>query len=192
MPGKSSRSIRIIGGKWRSRLLSFPVADGLRPTGNRIRETLFNWLAPYIEGARCLDLFAGSGALSLEALSRGAASCVAVENSVEVVRQLQANQVLLGAQDLQLITMDCRDYLGSKKIDHAFDVVFIDPPFASDMQESIIQLINHRPWLSDRALIYSELPASSQLQVPPNWQLRKEKQAGAVKYCLYQHIELGN
>ena len=110
---KQPSSVRIIGGKWRSRKLKFTATDGLRPTGSRIRETLFNWLAPYIEGARCLDLFAGSGALCFEALSRGAKNCTAIENNQAAISQLTNNKALLDADDLVIVATDTRRFLNA-------------------------------------------------------------------------------
>lgn len=190
MSGNSTRSVRIIAGKWRSRQLNFPSADGLRPTGNRIRETLFNWLAPYIEGARCLDVFAGSGALSFEALSRGAELCIALDKNPNVVSQLQKNQSILGADNLRILSVDSAIYLGSENPQSAFDIVFLDPPFAESYHTQISQLLVDKGWLCDGALIYCESPVLEPLKLPHNWQLHREKTAGEVKYCLYQYIEL--
>ena len=190
MSGNTTQSIRVIGGKWRSRLLKFPTADGLRPTGNRIRETLFNWLAPYIEGARCLDVFAGSGALSFEALSRGADCCIGLEKNPNVVAQLRANQITLGADNLHLMAVDSRSYLESGNPERPFDIVFLDPPFAGELHEQVSQLLADKGWLCEGAFIYSESPATERPKVPANWRLHKEKTSGEVRYCLYQHIEL--
>ena len=190
MSGNSTQSVRIIAGKWRSRQLNFPCADGLRPTGNRIRETLFNWLAPHIEGARCLDVFAGSGALSFEALSRGAELCIALDKNPNVVSQLQKNQSTLGADNLHILSVDAAIYLSSTNPQPAFDIVFLDPPFAGSFHTQISQLLVDKGWLCDGALIYCESPVLEPLKLPQNWQLHREKTAGDVKYCLYQHIEL--
>lgn len=183
-------SIRIIGGKWRSRRLDFHTAEGLRPTGDRIRETLFNWLAPHIQGARCLDLFAGSGALSFEALSRGAASCTALDNNPKVIAQLRANQSALGAEDLQLIQGDTRDYLAHRQPDTRFDIVFMDPPFAHNMHTEISLLLTQNCWLAKGALIYCELPITEPDPSGQYWRSIKQKTAGAVRYCLYAQIEI--
>jgi len=190
MSAKSAQSIRVIGGKWRSRIIGFPAIDGLRPTGSRIRETLFNWLAPYIEGARCLDLFAGSGALSFEALSRGAESCLALENSTDIVKQLRANQVSLEANNLSLLKTDTRDYLRTGNNQRPFDIVFLDPPFADQLHTQISHLLADNGWLRNEAFIYTESPASEHLSPPANWQPLRKKTAGEVTYCLYQHVEL--
>lgn len=190
MSGNPTQSIRIIGGKWRSRLLNFPVSEGLRPTGNRIRETLFNWLAPYIEGARCLDVFAGSGALSFEALSRGAECCFALENNAQAVTQLRVNQSALEADNLTLLRVDSEAFLNASNTERPFNIIFLDPPFASDFYGPVSQSLAQKGWLSDGALIYTESPVLEQLKLPTSWQLQKQKTAGEVKYCLYQHVEL--
>ncbi|MGB1159477.1 MAG: 16S rRNA (guanine(966)-N(2))-methyltransferase RsmD [Porticoccaceae bacterium] len=187
---ESQSSIRIIGGKWRSRRLNFQTAEGLRPTGDRIRETLFNWLAPDIQGARCLDLFAGSGALSFEALSRGACRCTAIDNNPAVIAQLRANQSDLGAEDLQLVQGDARDYLTHRQPDTPFDIVFMDPPFARDLHAEISLLLVQNCWLADSALIYCEMPATEPDLSGQYWRSVKQKTAGAVRYCLYSQIEI--
>ena len=123
--------LRIVAGNWRSRLLEIAHVEGLRPTSERIRETLFNWLAPQIHGAHCLDLYAGTGALGLEALSRGAASAVFVEVSRVAAQQLRINIDLLKAEKATVLQQDALEYLYSKP-DEKFDIVFLDPPFAAD------------------------------------------------------------
>jgi len=185
---KSSQTVRVIGGKWRSRRLNFVPVDGLRPTGDRIRETLFNWLAPSIEGAKCLDLFAGSGALSFEILSRGAASCVALENSADAVAQLRANQTNLDADNLAIVYTDTRDYLRQTNSANPYNIVFMDPPFEHRLHGEISRSLNRGGWLAPNALIYSELPISEHADTPQNWQLLKEKTTGKVRYCLYETV----
>ncbi|MDG1165353.1 MAG: 16S rRNA (guanine(966)-N(2))-methyltransferase RsmD [Porticoccaceae bacterium] len=187
---KGQQKLRIIGGQWRSRQLSFPSVPGLRPTGDRIRETLFNWLAADVPGARCLDLFAGSGALSFEALSRGAASCTALERHPDAVRQLTDNKALLKADSLSVIEADCQQYLHQKAPDKGYHIVFIDPPFDAQLQGDICATINNSAWLAPGATIYCELPATdSGFVAPRNWEQRQQKVAGDVKYCLYSYIE---
>ena len=188
--GKGQQKLRVIGGQWRSRRLPFPAVPGLRPTGDRIRETLFNWLAADIAGARCLDLFAGSGALSFEALSRGAASCTAIELHADAVRQLHDNKALLGANNLSIISADCQQYLQQNPPQQGYHIVFIDPPFDKQLQGSICEAINSPGWLAPGASIYIELPAAeSGFVAPANWQQRQEKMTGGVKYGLYSYIE---
>ncbi len=176
--------LRIVAGNWRSRLLEIEDAPGLRPTSERIRETLFNWLAPQLAGARCLDLFAGSGALGLEALSRGAASCVFVENSARVVAALRKNIAALDAGGADVHEIDAIEYL--KGLDEVeFDVVFLDPPFATDMYADWCRLLVERSLLAESARIYIEESRSTPATVlPEGWQILRTKSAGNVRYSL--------
>ena len=188
-PNQAPESVRIIAGKWRSRLLKFTATEGLRPTGSRIRETLFNWLAPSIEGARCLDLFAGSGALCFEALSRGAKHCVALENNRSAIAQLNSNKGLLNAGDLTIVATDTLKFLERNTQKSQFDVVFLDPPFDKKLHLSVVQLLTEGMWLAKNALIYCELPLAEPQPMPPNWQLLKDKVAGNVRFCLFAYVE---
>ena len=176
--------LRIVAGNWRSRLLEIEDAPGLRPTPERIRETLFNWLAPQLADARCLDLFAGSGALGLEALSRGAASCVFVENSARVVAALRKNIAALDADGADVHEIDAIEYL--KGLDEVeFDVVFLDPPFAIDMYADLCRLLVERSLLAESARIYIEESRSTPATVlPEGWQILRTKNAGNVRYSL--------
>ncbi|MBV6289124.1 16S rRNA (guanine(966)-N(2))-methyltransferase RsmD [Pseudomonas aegrilactucae] len=178
--------LRIIAGQWRSRRLSFPDAPGLRPTPDRVRETLFNWLSAYIEGARVLDAFAGSGALFLEALSRGAASGVALDSNRTAIENLKDNLELLRCPTGQVIQTDVVRYLqGESKA--PFDVVFLDPPFHQDLLPTTCALLEERQWLAEHAWIYTESEtAPSSLQLPGNWRLHREKKAGQVHYALWE------
>ena len=186
---RTTSTLRIIGGRWRSRKISFAEAPGLRPTGERIRETLFNWLAPRINGANCLDLYAGSGILGLESLSRGAEQCTALDNNHSTTQKLQANSDLLNA-GLTIINTNCTDFLTNQKTDIQFDVVFIDPPFAKDLHSQSCSLLEHNGWLKEDALIYCELPSNDvSFVAPANWQLQKDKIAGGVRYMLYTRFE---
>lgn len=182
---KGSNQLRIIGGLWRGRKLGFPDVDGLRPTGDRIRETLFNWLAPDIQGAHCLDLFAGSGALGLEALSRGAESSLLLEKNALAAQQLKSNLQLLLAGNGQVEQVDSLQWLNQQQAPHRFDIVFIDPPFALDLWNKIAAALETHNWLSDEAVIYLEAPRDVQLQLPANWRLHRDKQAGQVSFRLY-------
>lgn len=188
-PNQAPESVRIIAGKWRSRLLKFTATEGLRPTGSRIRETLFNWLAPSIEGARCIDLFAGSGALCFEALSRGAKHCVALENNQSAISQLNSNKTLLNAADLSIVATDTLKFLEKNTKKSQFDVVFLDPPFEKHLHSSIVQLLTEGMWLAKNALIYCELPLAEPQPMPDNWQLLKDKTAGNVRFCLFAYVE---
>lgn len=176
--------IRIIGGRFRRRRLPVPAAEGLRPTPDRVRETLFNWLAPRIEGARCLDLFAGTGALCLEALSRGATRVVMIERSRAVAEQLRANVARLAAEGAEVRCQDALAYLAGRP--EPFDVVFLDPPFAfaSSMIAQCAERLS-RGWLRPGALIYIEAPRTlKELPLPAAWALRKSGAAGQVGYHL--------
>ena len=182
-------SVRIIGGKWRSRNLRFVSVDSLRPTGSRIRETLFNWLAPSIEGARCLDLFTGSGALCFEALSRGADCCVAIEANSQAVSELRHNQTQLAADNLEIVSGDCESFLGRGNTAKPYNIIFLDPPFDLQLHKQVSNLLISGNWLASRAQIYCEFPATEVQDLPLSWRLVKDKIAGNVRYCLFEYIE---
>lgn len=184
MPLRSkSGQIRIIGGAWRGRKLRFSTHAGLRPTPDRVRETLFSWLQPVILNARCLDLFAGSGALGLEASSRGAAQVVMVERSLQACREIRIQLEVLAARGVEVITADSLAYLrGSAQ---EFDIVFLDPPFDSGLLEPCCQYLESSGWLVPGAYIYLEAPGRDSLpSLPSNWNLLRSKQAGEVGYYL--------
>jgi 16S rRNA (guanine966-N2)-methyltransferase len=178
--------LRIIGGQWRSRKLGFPEAPGLRPTPDRVRETLFNWLAAHIEGAKVLDAFTGSGALYLEALSRGASMALALDANATAISSLRHNLDLLGCATGQLLQSDALKYLEAQT-PSAFDLVFLDPPFHQNLLPATCTLLEEKGWLAERAWIYteSETPPSA-LQMPTTWRLHREKKAGQVYYSLWQ------
>jgi 16S rRNA (guanine966-N2)-methyltransferase len=184
-PPVSTNQLRIIGGQWRGRKLLFPNVEGLRPTGDRIRETLFNWLAPDIQGARCLDLFAGSGALGLEALSRGASYSLLLERDYQAAQALKENLHTLKADSRQLLQVDSLKYLASGNPDAPFDVVFIDPPFGLDLWQQVIENLEQGNWLGADACIYLEAPRDYPIVTPTHWHLHRAKQAGQVSYRLY-------
>ena len=198
--------LRIVAGNWRSRLLDIAAVEGLRPTSERVRETLFNWLAPKIVGARCLDLFAGTGALGLEALSRGARSVVFVERSPVAAKQLEKNIGILTGKPVgaasaanlfgpegspaatpgnaNVVRGNALEYLRRPTGD-AFDIVFLDPPFADDRLGETCRLLAQGELLAEGALIYLELPRSQQEPaLPDGWQVEKNKTAGNVRYML--------
>ena len=175
--------IRIIAGKYRGRKLPVLMAEGLRPTTDRVKETVFNWLMPYITQATCLDCFAGSGGLGFEALSRGAAQVSLVELNKAAAKQLQANKLLLNAENLSVINTNAIDFL--QQPPQSVDLVFLDPPFRKGLVEQSALLLN-QGWLNNKALIYIEMEAEGQQTLPNNWQLLKEKIAGQVAYRLYQ------
>ena len=180
-------SIRIIGGQWRGRRLPVLCSNGLRPTTDRVRETVFNWLMYDVQGAHCLDLCAGTGALSLECLSRGATSAVMVESNAAVVKQLQQNIQALSAP-ATVVQQNVLQYLRSVPT-RRYDIVFIDPPFDALLQEQICQLLIEQDWLSDHACIYIEQRAKYvDVNVPAAWHLHRDGKAGQSRYCLYHAI----
>ena len=170
--------VRIIGGAWRSRLVSFPSRGDLRPTPDRVRETLFNWLGQDLTGRTCLDLFAGSGALGFEAASRGARRVVMVERDPLVFRALAANRAALDAAAVELNRADALEFLRAG--DEAYDVVFVDPPFRSDYWPRVAPLLSRR--LAPEALVYCESAAGA--EAPPGWESVKRDRAGRVSYQL--------
>ncbi|MAF17114.1 MAG: 16S rRNA (guanine(966)-N(2))-methyltransferase RsmD [Marinomonas sp.] len=176
--------LRIIGGEWRSRQLPIIELDGLRPTTDRVRETVFNWLSFEIPGARCLDLFSGSGALGLEALSRGAKECTFVELNRSVAQQIERNLSTLQASNGTVYNTDALSFLQANPA--PFDVIFLDPPFRKGLLEQVLPKLDER-WLAANAYIYIERESEAQLsQLPDHWQLKKEKRAGQLTFALYQ------
>lgn len=176
---------RIIGGIWRSRRLAFAAVEDVRPTPDRVRETVFNWLREYTEGARCLDLFAGSGAFGFEALSRGATQAVMVDCDSRVVRQIQENATLLGTNQAFVIASTAASYL--QRQPQPFNIVFLDPPYQSDALAQCCTQLEQRGWLAPLAHIYIETPSAADLpSLPPTWQLQRSKKAGRVGYHLLE------
>ena len=181
-----SNTIRLISGHWRGRRLPVLEHDGLRPSTDRVRETLFNWLMHDIAGARCLDLFAGTGALGLECLSRGADSAVFVEANKAVATQLHKNlQTLNALEQAEVITQNAINMV-STAAPKPFDLVFLDPPFGSDLLARVMPLLQDNAWLADDALIYVEQPSKQDPESTPCWTLYKEGKAGHSRYTLYQ------
>lgn len=177
--------LRIIGGRWRGRKLSFPDAPGLRPTPDRVRETLFNWLQADMVGARCLDLFAGSGALGLEALSRGASRVVLVDESREATRQLTTHLHDLDCRDAVVVNSPAQDFLQRGPGAAAYDVVFLDPPFRQGLVSRCAALLEEKGWLAPNAMIYLEAERElRELDLPDHWEILREKTAGQVGYRL--------
>jgi 16S rRNA (guanine966-N2)-methyltransferase len=182
--GDSNR-IRIIGGQHRGRKISFPDAQGLRPTADRIRETLFNWLSPTITGARCLDLFAGSGVLGFEAASRGANRVVMIEKNRKVIDQLCRNREVLGLEQVEVIHADALNWMDENN--DRFDVVFADPPFSRQMLPSILQALRLNHTLAPDAAIYIESDVADPFPtLPTEMTFRQQKRAGQVLYGLIQ------
>jgi len=176
--------IRVIGGSLRNSRLDVPELPGLRPTPERVRETLFNWLAPVIDGARCLDLCAGTGALGIEALSRGAAGVQFVERDARVAQSLRANLARLEADAGQVAVLDAGLFLQGAA--QPYDLVFLDPPFALDLWPALARQLEQGGWLAARGWVYVESPRGLAPALPPNWQLHREGQAGEVRFALYR------
>jgi 16S rRNA (guanine966-N2)-methyltransferase len=181
---KVRNSVRIIGGVWRGRRVNFPDMPGLRPTPDRVRETLFNWLQHSLSGTRCLDLFAGSGALGLEALSRGAAEVVFVEQFPAAARTLQEQLVRFGAGSKGLVKeMGAARFLRTPA--KPFDIVFLDPPFGKEALAEYVPMLDTGNWLSVGGLVYLENERIAGVpQLPAHWELLKSKSAGEVGYHL--------
>lgn len=196
---KTTNQLRIIGGRWRGRKLSFPNIEQLRPTPDRVRETLFNWLQGSIAGAHCLDLFAGSGALGLEALSRGAASCHFVEQNPMAASTLRQNLALLthishhpsadseqcrpAAENTHVIQANVAEYLDHPTL--AYQLIFVDPPYGQGLLANTLSLLDQKQWLSPHTLIYLEAESSLKtIDLPANWRLHRSKFAGDVGYHL--------
>jgi 16S rRNA (guanine966-N2)-methyltransferase len=174
-----TNQVRIIGGLHRGRRLPFANLPGLRPTGDRMRETLFNWLQPRILGARCLDLFAGSGALGLEAASRGADQVVMLDLAPQVVWQLRENVRLLHLPQVEVLQADALQWLRHRG--GCFDILFLDPPFGTDLAQEACRLLLHYGWLSDGALLYLEVDRKvGPPPFPPGISLIKEQCMGQV------------
>lgn len=175
--------LRIIGGLWRGRKLRFPDSEGLRPTPDRVRETLFNWLGQDLEGLSCLDLYSGSGALGLEAASRGARRVVLVEQDTQACAALRQNCALLEARQAEIIPAEVSRFLAGPT--QRFDVVFLDPPFRKGLIAPACHALEAGGWLEAGARIYLEAEKSLALDgLPQNWRILRGKQAGEVGYHL--------
>lgn len=184
---KINNTVRIIGGRFRGKNIRFPSAEGLRPTADRIRETLFNWLMHDIRNARCLDLFAGSGALGFEAHSRGAAEVVLIEKNPLIAEHLRQTTTEFSATTITIVQRSAADYLQNSVVT-PFDIIFIDPPFAKTELYACIQSLEASSVLKKHGLIYVESPSELTLN-PKIWQPLKFKTTGQVTYGLYQKIE---
>ncbi|MBY8121379.1 16S rRNA (guanine(966)-N(2))-methyltransferase RsmD [Vibrio fluvialis] len=180
-----SGQVRIISGLWRGRKLPVHDAEGLRPTTDRVKETLFNWLAQDIPHARCLDLFAGSGGLGFESASRQADKVTMLEMNPQAFAQLKTNIAALKASNIEAVNTDTLAYL--KQPGQAYDVVFIDPPFRQGLLQETVQLLEQNGWLAANAMIYIESEKELSLtELPESWQLYREKLAGQVCYRLFE------
>jgi 16S rRNA (guanine966-N2)-methyltransferase len=180
---RAQNQLRIIGGRWRGRKLPFAARPGLRPTPDRVRETLFNWLAPVIRGSCCLDLYAGSGALGLEAASRGAARVVMVDHAADVVGSLREQRVTLDASEVEVIQADVVQWLRGPPA-QAFDIVFLDPPFRQGLLSDSMRLLEANGWLAGDSFIYIEAEKDLRPDLPKGWEIYRSKQAGQVGYQL--------
>jgi len=182
-PPSGAHRVRIIGGAWRSRVIRFPAHDTLRPTPDRVRETLFNWLGQDLSGAHCLDLYAGSGALGFEAASRGARRVVMVERHPRVFRVLERTRDMLGAASVELVKADALEFLRGDSA--RYDVVFLDPPFRSADWSRLLGTLASR--LNAGAFVYCE--SAAPFEVPAGWGVRKRGRAGQVSYQLLERAE---
>ncbi len=183
-PSKSAGAVRIVAGRLRGSRLAVPEREGLRPTPDRVRETLFNWLMPYLPGMRCLDLYAGTGALGIEALSRGADACTFVERDRELARALADNLARLRVPGAEVVNADAAGWLAGPA--RPFDLVFLDPPFDANLWQGAAALLESRGWLADGGFAYVESPREARLELPPAWAPHREGFAGAVRYALYR------
>lgn len=182
VPGR----VRIIAGTLRNSRLDVPELPGLRPTPERVRETVFNWLAPTIAGVHALDLCAGTGALGIEALSRGAASVRFVEREARAVQALRDNLLRLKADGGQVLGADALQFLHGPP--SAAGLVFLDPPFALELWTPLAQRLEQGGWLTAQAWIYVESPRGRVLELPSNWRAHRQGQAGEVGYALYRRV----
>ena len=180
---KLANTLRIIGGEWRGRRIRFAGTGGIRPTPDRVRETLFNWLAAAVPGSRCLDLFAGSGALGLEALSRGAAFATFVERDRENATRLRETAALLAPERATVVQADAIAWLVGRP--EPYDIAFLDPPFDAGILADSMRLLESRGWLAPGAFVYVEMPgAQGAPALPAGWTAHREGRAGAVGYHL--------
>ncbi len=185
MRGSRVGQVRIIGGRWKGRRIKFFEVAGLRPTLDRVRETLFNWLMHDIQGARCLDLFAGSAALGIEALSRGAAEVVFIEKNKKAADQIHLNLKELEFTHCKVFNTSAEVAL--KKNEHPYDIIFIDPPFYQDYLQNLLEQLNNEVFVKEGSLIYIEREKHSDpISFPENWNQLKQKQVGGLEFYLYQ------
>ncbi|MCL1633072.1 16S rRNA (guanine(966)-N(2))-methyltransferase RsmD [Luteimonas sp. SX5] len=187
--GRPPGKVRIIGGRWRGTRLEVADAAGLRPSADRVRETLFNWLQPALPGARVLDLFAGSGALGLESLSRGAREALLVERDPKLAAALQAAIARLHAEDeATVVRADALAFLRAP-LHGRFDVVFVDPPFAGNLWKGAVDAL--APWLAPQAWLYLESPAEAAIEPGSDWTPHREGRTREVRYALYRRVADG-
>lgn len=186
-PSPAKSFLRIIGGKWRGRKITFTEAEGLRPTSDRVRETVFNWLAPYIPGASVLDLFAGSGVLGFEALSRGASNVTLVETSGNVCKNISANIKLLETKNCQVFHENAEHWLLNNLEQEKFDVVFLDPPFNDGLLPNTLKILDESDCLAPGGFVYVECGETlEEACSPSSWTIHRHKKTGAVFYYLFR------
>ena len=182
--------VRIIAGQWCSRNIEFPSLKSLRPTPDRVRETLFNWLSPSIAGAKCLDLFAGSGILGFEALSRGAAHAILVDNNIRVCKQLEEQAQILNANNIRIVHQEATEFIADNQ--DSFDIVFIDPPFNSKLAFTIADMLLEHPMLNSEAIIYVEIPVSEKPKASKTWMGWDVVRSGKTSQVCYLLLTTGN
>ncbi|QLB12151.1 16S rRNA m(2)G-966 methyltransferase [Bisgaardia hudsonensis] len=189
---KATGEVRIIAGNWRGRKLPVLSLEGLRPTGDRVKEMVFNWLMPYIVDSVCLDCFAGSGSLGFEALSRQAKQVIFLELDKKVANQLSHNLKTLkcSSEKANVINQNSLLFLATIQSEPQFDLVFLDPPFHFDLVDQTIFLLLKNNWLKPNALIYIETEKGKIIDVPNDWVLLKEKNTGQVTSRLFQHQDV--
>ncbi|MCB1735752.1 MAG: 16S rRNA (guanine(966)-N(2))-methyltransferase RsmD [Gammaproteobacteria bacterium] len=193
-PGQSGRAskgagtLRIIAGEWRGRRVPILDRPGLRPTTDRVRETVFNWLQHILPGARVLDLFAGAGGLGFEAASRGAAEVVMIEQDVPATNHLRQVADLLRADNVEIVRSDALSWLRTAN-PPPFDVVFIDPPFNTELAEEALRTLRHGAYLKPQARLYLEHDAKRSIPIEPEWRVLRDQTAGQARYRLIEAIE---
>jgi 16S rRNA (guanine966-N2)-methyltransferase len=185
---ESPGRVRIIGGSLRGSILNVPERAGLRPTPGRVRETLFNWLQGHLAGARCLDLFAGTGALGIEALSRGAAAVCFVERDAGLADALRAQLERLDQHNWQVVCADAPGWLRADPPAQPYDLVFLDPPFADGLWSALAGWLESAGWLAPQAFIHLEMPLAGEFVAPPAWSVWRRARAGEVAHALYRRI----
>ena len=182
---RAPQYVKIIAGHWRGTRLPVMLKDGVRPTANRVRETLFNWLRMSIEGSHCLDMFAGSGALGFEAVSRGAGSATLIDNDPKIIGLLTEQAKRLHADNIKILCADSLQFC--EQTNNQYDCIFIDPPFSRFNLAEILDKITSSQMLKDNTLIYVEGPAGNlPQQLPSEWQWKRQSKAGDVEYGLIQ------
>lgn len=188
MSQRDAGRLRIVGGEWRRRLIAFDTSAAVRPTPDRVRQTVFDWLAPRIEGAACVDLYAGSGALGLEALSRGAATVEFVERGTRQIADISAAVMALGGMERARMTQaEVLSWIGRPPLRPTFDIAFVDPPYAAGLL--LPSLSGLRPWLKSDNRVYVEWPADQTLALPEGYQWLREKKAGQVSFGLISYTQ---